>query len=334
MAKVLCAYSGINFTVEHFPISLTSREACHPIFDVPQKRLLGYLGKWSAGELTQIDSYLLFLALLQSSGNVQFRVPVYRHDLMNSLVANNMEALARTVIKLNSVTNPHVVFPSFAITPETRGLLNIHHWIEAWRNEYQNFIDGYVSFSHSIRLVRRESALERMIKNPFKEQKDYASTLAEWAAEAGTFPVSQTEVSGKQVALAEYWKRIIIACSNETGLYSIPIKDIIELLEHCEETIPIGSIFSNKLFSTLRRALDKQENFLGTDRGNTTFQILGSDDTIEDANISAIVQRAPKEEPSAKQFPTKIAYLKALLSWRLAQKYAGPGSSDGKYKDI
>jgi len=324
MAKVLCAYSGITFTVEHFPISLQSRESHHPIFDVPQKRLLGYLGKWAAHELTPTDSYLLFIALLKSSDHVDFRVSVFRHDLTNSIVATHMEALANTVIKLNSVTNPHVVFPSVVVSPETKGLLNIHHWIEAWRKAYQDFIDGYVDYSHSVRLVRREAALEKLIKNPFKEPASYANPLAEWASEAGHFPESKTEVQGKQVPLDEYWKQIIIACSTDIGLFSIQLKDIKELLEHCEQTIPIGSIFSQRLFATLRRAIDRQQSFLGIDKGKTTFQILDDDDTIEEANISAIVQKAPMEEPKdPRTYPTKLAFLKASLAWRLAQKHRG-----------
>ena len=310
MAKILCAYSGISFTCEHFPISLTSREASHPIFHVPQKRLLGFLGKWSAHELTPTDSYLLFLALLNSSENVEFRVPVVRHLGTDAIIANNMEFLSRTVIKLNTVINPHVVFPRFAITPETKKLENIHHWIENWAQEYKNFIDGYVDFTTSMKLVRREAALERLIKNPFKNVSTYSGALADWAEEASEdWPRDKTGV---------YWKEIIQKCSTDVGLYSIPIKHIEELLNHCELDIPAGSIFSYKLKEILRRAISKQKEFLGT--GRTTFEILGDDDTIEIANMSAIIQKAPEFEPKLDQYPNKLAFLKAQLAWKLKNR--------------
>mgnify|MGYP000735790344 CR=1 FL=1 len=56
MAKILCAYSGIEFSCEHFPITLHARESYHPIFNVPQKKLLSYLGKWAGNELTPTDN--------------------------------------------------------------------------------------------------------------------------------------------------------------------------------------------------------------------------------------------------------------------------------------
>jgi hypothetical protein len=325
MAKILCAYSGINFTVEHFPVTLTSRESYHPIFDVPQKKLLSYLSKWAGSELTPTDSYLLFLALLKSSESVEFRVPVYRHELTASIVAKNMESLATTVIKLNAVANPSVIFPHFAITPETKGLLNIHHWIEAWQDAWKDFQEGNKKYDVSRRLVRREAALEKLIKNPHKTQESYAKSLAEWASEAGTFPTSKTLVGDKQVPLSEYWKQIIVSCSTDIGIYSIPLQDIRELLFHCESEVPIGTIFSHKLFHTLRKAIDKQANFLGIDRGerfnhSTTFEILDDSDTIETANISAILQKAPTEEPKQGSYPTKLTYLRAKLAWQMSER--------------
>lgn len=310
MAKILCAYSGIMFTCEHFPITLTAREATHPIFQVQQKKLLSFLAKWSGHELTPTDSYLLFLSLLSSSDHVEFRVPVVRHLQTDSIVANNMESLARTVIKLNSVTNPHVVFPRFAVTPDTKKLDNIHHWIEAWDQAYRDFLDGYKDVGTSQKLVRREAALERLIKNPFKEVQTYASALADWAEDASPdWPRDKTGI---------YWKEIITKCTTSVGIYSIPMKHIEELLEHCELDIPAGTIFSHKLKDVLRTALKKQKEFLGI--GPTTFQIIDEDDTVEVANLSAIIQKAPSEEPKISEYPTKLAYLKAQLAWKLAQR--------------
>lgn len=311
MAKILCAYSGIMFTCEHFPITLTSREATHPLFQVPQKKLLAYLAKWSGHELTPTDSYLLFLSLLNSSEHVDFRVPVVRHLATDSIVANNMESLSRAVIKLNSVTNPHVVFPHFVISPDTKKLENIHHWIEAWEQAYRDFLDGYKDVGTSQKLVRREAALERLIKNPFKEVNVYATSLAEWAADASPdWPRDKT---------GEYWKQIITACTTSTGIYSIPMRHIEELIAHCELDIPVGTIFSHKLLTVLRGALKKQKDFLGV--GPTTFEIMEEGtDSVERTNISAIAQKAPESEPHASEYPTKLAFLKASLAWKLWQR--------------
>lgn len=323
--KILCGISGIEFTCEHFPASLTSREISHPIFSIPQKKLLSYTGKWAAGELTPTDSYLMFLAILNSSELVEFRMPVFRTHETDSIVAQNMESLVRTIIKLNTVTNPSVIFPRYAVTPDTKTLSNVKYWIENWASSYKDFIDGYRKESASARLISREAALERMIKNPHLPISAYASKIADWAAVAGDFPHFNvtSPFSKLPVKLSDYWKDIIIRCTKEESVYAVPQADIEELLEHCETNISIGTIYSNALFTVLRKAVEKQRNFLGLgdmDLSKGKYQFLTESDTVESANIKALIDSAPEEEPTASQYPTKFAYIKAKMRWQLAQE--------------
>ena len=325
--KILCAYSGIEFTCDHFPASLYSREACHPIFYLPQKKLISYLGKWSSGELTPVDSYLLFLATLKSSDLVEFRVPAIITPSTQKIVAQNMETLVKTVIKLNTVVNPSVMFPHFVITPETKTLENVKYWIQNWIDSYQEFLDGYIDTNTAQRVIQKEHALERLIKSPHKPIASYASQIADWAADAADFPVFQTinRLTGKQSTCSDYWKMIIICCASEEKLFSINKEDLDELLEHCETEISYGTIFSNALFSMLRKAKDKQKNFLGLgdlDIGDTIYKILDANDTVEVANMKSIMQSAPLDIPTPEQYPNKFAYMKAKLRYDMAKKYS------------
>ena len=88
--KVICKYSSIPFTCEHFPGVLDRGETCHPIFLIPQKKLLSYLGKWSSGGLTPTDSYLLFLAILHSSEQIYWRTPAIRSSQTDSIISQIM----------------------------------------------------------------------------------------------------------------------------------------------------------------------------------------------------------------------------------------------------
>jgi hypothetical protein len=323
--KILCGISGLEFQCEHFPASLTSREVTHPIFSLPQKKLLSYTGKWAGGELTPTDSYLLFLAILNSSELVEFRVPVTRTALTDSIVAQNMEPLVKTVIKLNTVTSPSVVFPRYAVTPETKTLGNVKYWIENWKDSYQDFLDGYKRDSVSRALITREAALERMIKNPHLPVSAYASKIADWASIAGSFPTFNTisPFNKLQVSINDYWKDIIIRCTREENIYAVPEKDIKELLEHCEGNIAIGTIYSNALFTVLRKALQKQHDFLGLgdidiSAGNK-YQFLESSDTVESANLKALIDSAPTEEPKPEQYPSRLAFIRAKMRYQLAR---------------
>lgn len=325
--KILCSLSGIEFTCEHFPAYLSSREISHPIFHLPQKKLISYLGKWSKGELTTTDSYLLFLAILNSSELVSFRVPAARSPETDSIIAQNMEHLAKTVSKLNAVTNPHVVFPQYVISPETKFLSNVKHWIENWNDAYQDFTEGYARAYDAKKLIAREAALERLIKNPHVPISSYARQISDWAAVAGDFPDYYTisPFTNQKVTMADYWKEIIHKCTKEESIFAVPQVDLQDLLEHCENNISIGTIYSNALFSVLRKALDKQKNFLGLgdmDLSKGKYQFLSTDDSTESANLKAMIDSAPAEEPKLEQYPNKVAYLKAKLRYQMARKYS------------
>ena len=329
--KILCSMSGLEFDCDHFPGTFYAKELNHPIFYLPQKRLLTYTGKWAGGELTKTDSYLLFLAILNSSEQVNFRVPVFRTPMTDSIVASNMEYLVRTVIKLNTIRTPGTHFPSFVISADTRTLANVRYWIELWEKCYRDFQDGYKSAHESSKLIRREAALQRMIKNPHKKLREYAHQIGDWAITAGAFPVfhitNPLVQKPTQISLAEYWKEIIVRCTRDEQLFTVPDKDIQELLDHCNDNIPPGSIYSNALFKALRYALEKKKNFLGIgdyDLKNA-YALLDDPSNVEAANMRALIDSAPTEEPRIEQYPSKFAFMKAKMRWDMSRKF-GPST--------
>ena len=326
--KIICSLSSIEFTCEHFPGSFYSRELSHPIFALPQRKLLSYAGKWSSGSLTPTDSYLLFLSLLRSSDLIEWRVPVSRTEQTDSIVANNMESLLRTVIKINTVAEPSSVFPHYAISQDTRFLSNVKYWIENWESCYQEFKSGYKSAHESSQILRREAALVRMIRNPHRTVSSYSGELAHWAAAAGSFPSFATSSPfgsslGSTISCADLWKEIIIRCTKNEYIFSIPDKDLAELLEHCEQNIPVGSIFSHTLFKILRAAYDRKKNFLdlGDPDLKSSYTILSSSVKAEDANMKALIDSAPIDQPVREHYPSEFAYRKAKLRWDMAAKY-------------
>jgi len=323
--RILCAYSGLEFKVEHFPATLVSREICHPIFYLPQHKLISYIPKWYAGELTATDSYLLYLALLNSTELIEWRVPALKTNKSVGIVAHNIESLASIVSKMNVIKHPAFVLPRFVISPETKTLENSTFWIQTWVDQYNEWSSGYRTRTLDEKITRREEALERLINNSSRTVESYANILADWAILAGNFPKSTTEVLGKQVPLCEYWRSIIKACAKNESIFSIPKKDLEELVEYCEEEIPHGSKYAHTLMEFLRNGLRKQKNYLGLGdidlNSEVTYRILSPDTSVEDANKQALIDSAPKEEPRESQYPTKISFLKAKLKWQMAESY-------------
>jgi hypothetical protein len=333
--NVICSYSSLSFSCEHFPGQVFGTGVHHPVFYLPQKKLLPYIGKFFAGELTDIDAYLLYVAALKSSDLVHFRTSAIRTASTKSLVANHLEPLFHILCKLNAVTNPHVVFPHYVISQDTKDLSTTPFWIQNWVKSYKDYQDGVVSIHDSAKLIRREYALERMIRNPHKAWNTYASPLAEWASIAGEFPTFSTinRFNGKPCTLSEYWQEIIIKCNSETAVWSINTQDLEELTEHCREHIVNihSGIFSQRLFAMLEKARDKLKNFLGLGDldvpAKTSWEFPGMNESVEVTNMRGIIQSAPMEKPLRENYPTKFAFIKALMNWDMSQKYASSNST-------
>jgi len=330
--KILCAMSSVEFTCEHIPGSFHSGELTHPIFSLPQKRLLAMTGKWAEGGLTPTDSYLLFLALLNSTELVEWRIPVMRSPDTDSIVANNMEHLLRTVIKLPTIPSYEEVFPHYAVSTDTRYLGNVKYWIQNWHDRYNDYKAGYKSAHESAIIIRRENALARLIKSPHKKPADYAHALADWAASAGSFPTFLvTSPFGSslnhQITCSDFWKEIIIRCTKDDYIFSIPDADLSELITHCEDHVDAGSIFSHALFTILRRAASRKKTFLdlGDPDIHSSYRILSSQQSAESANLIALIDSAPDDKPIREHYPSQFAYMKALMRWNMAQRYGRSG---------
>ena len=328
MAKILCSHSGIQFNVDHFPIHLTQNESRHPIFDASLKKLWKFYPKWQGGELDSTDSYLLFLSLLNATELVDFRVAALRHTDTEKIVQSNMESLYETIGHIVTIRNPRFVLPRFVISNETKKLDNVKHWLQIWQDQYADFCNGLKDQDLRSRLQKREAALERLIRNPAIKPERYSHLLATWASEAGQFPefTVQTQ-SGESIPVSEYWKDIIQKCYRSVDIIQINRKDLVELLEHCEEYIDLGSIFSYQLFTTLREGLQTIDGFFGNAYGQTAFSILNANDDVGQSNLQLLIDTAPATEPSRKDYPTEFAYLKARMKYSIASSSSSVSQS-------
>lgn len=325
--RIKCAYSGLDLQVTHFPGSLHHRECYHPIFTVPQKQLLQHLRKWGNAELTSHDSYLLFLALLNSTDVVEFRTnAIYAGSGTDAIVAQNMESLARAISYTNTIVHPSFSLPGIAITKDTCDLKNSKQWIADWMNCYYQFMAGEQDIKQIQKVKRREELLHQFIKDAQKPISHYAKIIADWAADAGEFPKFPVTIDGKVTSIAEYWKTIIIKCCKAEAIFSILSSDLEELIQHCEDNIEHGSIYAHTLMELLRAGQRRQVNYLGLgdvdlSSSNTTYRIIADDTSIEDAAKLAMIDSAPDTLPQEGNYPSKIAYIRAKLKYQMKQDY-------------
>jgi hypothetical protein len=328
MAKILCAFSSVEFTCEHLPFALSSREVSHPLFHVSKKKLLGLAGQWSNGKLTPTESYLTYLSLLHSTGLIEWRTPAQYTDKTSSIVANNMEQLIHIVGKIDVIKHPSFVLPHFAISPDTANLENSFNWIQIWNQNFNDWIENIKDHSNDQELQRRELSLQKLIKTSHKSIEDYPKILAAWAVTAGDFPTFDIKINGVKMELGEYWETIIIKCAKEETVFQVPENDLRELIEHCEDNIVAeGSIYANALMKYLRKGAAMQKNYLGlgdidlASQIGTAYRILSPKTNAEDANLQNMIDTAPVREPMKHMYPDLISYIKAKGRWTIAQNY-------------
>lgn len=318
--RVLCALSGVEFGCDHFPSYLHSRECNHPIFSIPQKHLLKYESKYLAGELTPVDSYLLFVALLNSTDLVEFRIPAKRND---RIVAQCMSHAFHVIARINTIKHPAVTFPRFIISASAN-IDNAHNWLIAWENVITEFNSGYRSYYRETAMVNKERYLEKCIKNSALPAQKYATVLAQWAALAAEFPSMECWVSPtRKIPLRDYWKEIIVMCANKDRVHNIRSSHLKELIEHCEDNLHHGSIYAFATLKVLRDAMCRIKSFYGiedVDISESVYRILSPDDSIEDASIASIIDSSPSEEPREADYPTKFGYFKARIKWEMRTK--------------
>lgn len=327
--KATCAYSGVAFSCQYFPAAVSSSELVHPIFYLKPARLLEYLPAWAAGELAEVDSYLLFLSLLASTEQVEWRLPVLRTATTSQQVANNMERLGSLVSRMQQIPNKKEVLPHFSIAQDSRDLGNIRDWLLVWEQAMAEYGTGYRSTSQRQHQRDAETQLEKAIKDVTRDPASYSRVLASWADLAGNFPRFLTPTpAGSKLPLNVYWKQLITRCCLHDSIFTVAQADLQELIEHCEQEIPHGSIYAYKLMQVLRDTAREQQDFFGD--MSISYPALSPDSSVEDANKVALMATAPAELPARHQYPSLVGYLRAKIAWDMvaARTAAKPTSTD------
>lgn len=332
MSRVLCSYSGVDFKCEHFLLYNTKRESHHPIFDLPTKELLAMQDQYDSGKFSYTENYLYYLALFRTTGLVSFRYPAVQTGQTQSIIANTMPALLRMVYRIhtisytsNSTISSVLDLPSFVLSEETNKLDNTKYWLEVWERNYADYQQGYKNTSLIRDIAHYEEQIEKRIKS-HAEPSAYGHLLAEWASRAGAFPTDIVwNENDKDEPANEYWKRIIRIAAKGDSIFHIPVEDLNEVIEQCEDNIfqGDGAIQGHILMRLLRDAREKKVSFgaLGAVDIRDAFKILDADASTEDANLLSIINSAPINPPVESAYPNKLAFRIAKMKYNQAQEY-------------
>lgn len=352
--RLICAYSGVEFSTTYFG-GIKGFTSVHPIFELPAKSLLSRAPEFYLPSTTPEEKRLHFLALLNSSGLIEWRSYA---TPPNQLILQHFDALCKCIgwLDLYQYDAKHSrrigpAFPKFAITQETRNLTNIKYWLEAWNDAREYYEHGSRRETLSKRIARREQALTKLINDASKNPEQFSWTLAQWAADSTDFPTNQKvrvkhadktnpDSEDTIISLRDYWISIL----TNKNVYDIREQDLLDLEEYLTENLEHGSIYAFNVLELVRGKLKKQQTSLGfgdlftpeqlkainaaSSTTGSLFSIIPTD-TVEQANVLNIAATAPSKEPSKSEYPTHFEYLKARAKWMIAQNLKGKPKSEG-----
>jgi hypothetical protein len=308
MAKVKCAISGMELKVSYVPMTLQQQELAHPIFYLSHKQLHRLYQTYTAGKLDRNSSYLLFLALLHATDHVDFRTYVRYTPFTDSIIAHQIDRLVKVWWQSDSIINPQFRQPRFAITSETANLSNVKEWINAWQTNLALF---NMNYARKIEQEKLQVVQDKLTATIYRGTHDVrlASIVAKWADMAGRFPEAKREL----------WMKTIRSCFNSTKMFATPKTLLLEIREHCENNIEVGSIHFHKLMEVLTEGLNRHTDFLGLEDLSTIptdFTLLPSDASRNTIELSRIISEAPKERPKRNDFSSQLAYLQSLAKYQ------------------
>jgi len=317
VAKINCAISGLPFETSYITTLRISHTVGykHPIFFASQTDLYKLYNAHTHNRLTPIDSYLLFLAFLDSSDQIVWTSPATRNPTDNKtiqLIENNISQLVHVLEKTNLISSKSFTQPSFRVTFDTSSLEAVPNWIAAWEENLTDFKIGRADNTLQEALYKVEKTLSYLLSNDI-EPENYSKILADWACKAGIFPADK----------AELYKKTIASCYNPAKMFATPLPLLKEIKDYCECNIDIGSVHFYTLMKVLKAGVARHLDYLGLDaslaRGYTLLPSLSKKeaDTKNAASISSILSSAPQEEPLRIDYPDAGDFIRAKLAYRL-----------------
>jgi hypothetical protein len=294
------------------------------VFALSYTQLHALYSQHCKGQLPAKDSYLLFLAFLNSSDQIDWQHPVTldpNKDSTKKLIENYLAQLVSVLEKTGLIRHPSFSQPSFKVTLHTAYLEQIPCWIEAWQDNIDSFYTGRADLKTQQDLQAVENRLSRLILSGEKPEK-FAHVIANWANQAAIFP----EIK------AELYMKTIRSCFNINKMFNTPLPLLKEIKDCCECNIEVGSIHFHTLMHVLKEGIARHVDYLGGSSLALGYTLLdspiGQKPTVAmrqaeaktDDDLLALAANAPSEEPKAADYDSSLELLKAKLAYRVAKK--------------
>lgn len=342
MAYARCAISGVLFECSYMPkLRLASHEGFpHPIFAASPTFLQSMYVDHCAGLLEPTDSYLLFLAILHASNNIQWDSNCTlepKSKLAQTLIENNISQLLSVISRTEQIRHPIFKQPRYKVSAGNSNLAAVGSWIKAWEENITFFYQNLSTSKERDDINIVQNKLKECIFS-FKDTSSYSKIIANWADKAtGGFPVDKKEE----------WKKIIAGCYDSNKMIKTSIEVLRDIKEYCCSNLEIGSIYFNELMKCLNEGIERHTNYLGGnlfDIGYSLVSLESNEDNPIDspegkriallasymssdrkekekasnATLATIISNSPVVAPKREDYNDNLSFIKARLAYRIA----------------
>ena len=330
--NIQCAISGVTFSASHMGSIYIPASAgyFHPVFAASYTQLHALYTAHCKGKLNTTDSYLLFLAFLHSSEQIEWAHHATlspTNSIATRLVENNLSQLIAVLEKSAVIEHPHFYQPSYKVTKDNSTLATISVWIADWQDNIDSFLAGKVDERTFEALKKVENRLSYLILSGEKPEK-FSPVIASWASKTAEFPPDKDQE----------WQKVIRSCFSINKMFNTPLALLKEIKEYCECNIEVGSIHFHTLHEVLREGIKRHTDYLGGSSLALGYTLLEATPEKEaelkgDAEVAAIAANAPNAYPQKKGYPDSLSFLKAKLAYRVGS-YAHKAGNKTKPIDL
>ena len=351
--KVICRKTAIEFTCSGFPtLEVTKGE--HPLFSAPFSTLLSVYQSWRARELSEGESRVLFVSLLNSTDKMRWGAVPATPSV--ETVEANMDYLLKTANWKNAI-GERLALPCYAITSTNNSLKDIEVFLEVWNTKKNEEVRAAHFQAVRDDIDASSSRLSKLLATKGSEAESsqvFLKNLFKWMVIATSVPKG----------IVSYWEELFLMERPKIWEPSLAT-DLDELKEWAEDTLKKEVASSRReiaSFSALcyRRILaqhkDNKDGVFGalgysslsssyaatpsTSRSYaaTNFSILSNSNSSEastsyhsfssnftDTSLPLVTEEeilsltaSLPPEPSLSCFTNQVDYLKERAKWKLA----------------
>jgi hypothetical protein len=320
--RTICQISGIPIWKSPLLMGMDLADE-HPIFRLKKSLLYTkeMIHRFAFAENTD-EKKLIYLAFLKSTHLVEFKHPADPSLATMEATFYRLQNTAQWLSYAEYHLARQASFPQYIVTFDTRHLENVRSWLDAVDDIKTKIYRNDLLRDKNAMLLNHEMEIKKELGDANIFNRAFTPKLARWALEV-------CDITIKHKNYAKYMK-LLCTPLQEAFIYKmeefLEVQEILQLgLPNVEENPQAISVMHqmSQLIRECRRGFTEFSMIDDSDSAEVKdFEILvdvGDDNEHRRVKINQHLVDVPTEMPQLRDYPSKLAYLKAKAKWDISQ---------------